>query len=236
MNEQTSGSSTNSSEEMLQKLQIQTNGNELIKLAHAHSVEIDDYDEDEEASSSPQYVQETFDELIVTSIPGEIFYDDREKEKFEMLFKEFEDECRFFYFRGLRRCTIRFQSETASIAAQYVIDGHAFLDQNLKVFFSKPIRLKNTSQFLQPPKNEKTFLISPPASPPVGWEQEYEDPPVVNYHLLAALAKLAPNEPCELIKSNKEIPGIVVHPCEDAQVDEHLPRKFIPTRRPPHQF
>ena len=46
------------------------------------------------------------------------------------------------------------------------------------------------------------------------------------------------DEPCELIKSNDDTPGIVVHPCEDSEFNDehHLPRKYIPTRRPPDQF
>jgi hypothetical protein len=54
--------------------------------------------------------------------------------------------------------------------------------------------LKNSRTSLQPPENDKAFLISPPSSPPVGWEQVHEDPPVVNIELLAALSKLNPRK------------------------------------------
>ena len=33
------------------------------------------------------------------------------------------------------------------------------------------------SNYLQPPAIEKNFLISPPGSPPIGWEPVKEDPP-----------------------------------------------------------
>jgi Calcipressin len=47
--------------------------------------------------------------------------------------------------------------------------------------------------YLKPPKVEKNFLISPPGSPPVGWEQIVEDPPnstPLAADLLHALEKL----------------------------------------------
>jgi hypothetical protein len=74
--------------------------------------------------------------------------------------------------------------------------------------------LKNTKKFLEPPKNKKAFLISPPSSPPVGWKQHLEDPPVVNQDLLAAISKMKPDEPCEIVKSAGENkPSIIVYPC-----------------------
>jgi len=34
-----------------------------------------------------------------------------------------------------------------------------------------------SEHYLRPPEHEKNFLISPPGSPPIGWEQVREDPP-----------------------------------------------------------
>jgi hypothetical protein len=60
----------------------------------------------------------------------------------------------------------------------------------------KPIVFRggNSETYLRPPEPDKLFLISPPVSPPVGWEQKVEDPPVVDLNLLAAIAQLRPSK------------------------------------------
>ena len=51
--------------------------------------------------------------------------------------------------------------------------------KSLKVYRADRTEIERdpSEQFLQPPAHEKNFLISPPGSPPIGWEQVREDPP-----------------------------------------------------------
>ena len=102
----------------------------------------------------------------------------------------------------------------------------------------------NNNNNLKPPPLTKQFLISPPASPPVGWEQTTESHPVINYDLLAAVASLDTSQPYQLHTSAEDAPSIVVHLCdeegeevEDGESDKFRPWKALPrevtqTRRP----
>lgn len=177
--------------------------------------------------------------LIVTNLPNEVFQDSELRMQFENLFLELDHKCQFYYFKSFKRCRIECDDFISALLMKFELEDRPFYNVNLKVFLTQPIKLKNSRPFLEPPKNDKTFLISPPASPPVGWEQDFEDPPVVNYDLLAALSQLNPHEPCELVKSQINIPGIVVHPCTDhveLTPDASGRIKFIQTRRPPNYF
>lgn len=51
--------------------------------------------------------------------------------------------------------------------------------KSLKVYRADRTEIERdpSEHYLQPPKLEKNFLISPPGSPPIGWEQVREDPP-----------------------------------------------------------
>jgi hypothetical protein len=98
-----------------------------------------------------------------------------------------------------------------------------------------------THVYLAPPPLEKQFLISPPCSPPVGWEQPREGPPnVVDYDLLAAMAQLGPGDSHELQPSKSvtirgeglATPSIVVHVCEGGGASGG---RMQQTRRPDRQ-
>lgn len=70
-------------------------------------------------------------------------------------------------------------------------------------------------RFLKPPKAERTELISPPASPPIGWVQAVEAPPVVDFELQAAVAGLAQSgSTVELFAGSGSLPAINVLVCD----------------------
>jgi hypothetical protein len=132
--------------------------------------------------------------IIVSSLCCDIFTNSEIKKKFEDLFKAIDSNCTFCYFRIFNRCTVQFTDPLSAIVAKVQIDNYYFIEDTapLRVYLSKPIKMKNTTKYLELPKQEKSFLISPPASPPVDWEQVHEDPPVVNFDLLSAISKLKP--------------------------------------------
>jgi hypothetical protein len=63
----------------------------------------------------------------------------------------------------------------------------------VRVYFGMNTPLNPSDQHLPLPKSDRLFFISPPPSPPMGWEMKEEDAPNKIVHpedLAAALAKL----------------------------------------------
>lgn len=80
--------------------------------------------------------------------------------------------------------------------------------------------------YLRPPELEKNFLISPPGSPPVGWEPIREDPPnstPLAADLVVALRKLqlqreSKRSSIEVLVEPEDGPGIGIY-VEDCDAD-----------------
>lgn len=74
-----------------------------------------------------------------------------------------------------------------------VLDGEAIMGDRARVYFGEHTPVQPVDQHLQAPESKKLFFISPPPSPPHGWELRNEEPPnavVVAEDLAQALARL----------------------------------------------
>ena len=74
-------------------------------------------------------------------------------------------------------------------------DGEAIMGERCRVYFGQhtPLHLSDKDRHLELPDAGKLFFISPPPSPPHGWEMRLEDAPNKLVHaedLAEALAKL----------------------------------------------
>lgn len=155
--------------------------------------------------------------LIVTGVDSAIFEDVDAKDEFENLFKAFDDEAFVQYLKCFRRARVVFSSALLAAKARIHLHETELGGKTLKCYFAQPTKCLGSQAHLEPPKPVRQHLISPPASPPVGWEPTLESDPVINYDLLAAVANLSPGEAHELHPPTEDQPGIVVHICEDPE-------------------
>ncbi|KAH6688614.1 Calcipressin-domain-containing protein [Plectosphaerella plurivora] len=95
--------------------------------------------------------------------------------------------------KSFRRIVVSFFDEDAAIAVRRIWDGEAILGNTVRVYFGTPTPIDPADRHLALPDAGKLFFISPPPSPPHGWEMRLEDAPNKMVHaedLADALAKL----------------------------------------------
>lgn len=97
--------------------------------------------------------------------------------------------------KSFKRILVVFYDEAAAITVRQKWDGQNVLGETCRVYFGSPhnIEAEQKDPHLALPDAGKLFFISPPPSPPHGWEMKLEDAPNTMVHaddLAEALAKL----------------------------------------------
>jgi hypothetical protein len=95
--------------------------------------------------------------------------------------------------KSFKRIIVSFFDEAASISIRQVLDGELVMEHRIRVYFGQPTSIEEKDEHLPLPKAGKLFFISPPPSPPQGWEMKLEGAPNKQVHaedLADALSKL----------------------------------------------
>ena len=131
-----------------------------------------------------------------------------------------------YFFSSFSRVKVVFDTTEDAVLVRQKLEGTHFCGSRdeaalVRIYYSAR-HVEFREQSLDVPKREKAFLISPPASPPLGWEPIEEDGPHINEELVAALERMQPDDiVCELVPATNGMPRIVVETCEGPDLEGH---------------
>ncbi|EXJ90839.1 hypothetical protein A1O1_03944 [Capronia coronata CBS 617.96] len=101
----------------------------------------------------------------------------------------------FSPLKSMHRIICSFYDVDSAINVRQVFDGAAIMGNSVaKCYFGEPTPIGDEKKYLERPDAGRLFFISPPPSPPIGWEMKHEDPPNKEVHaedLAEKLAKLS---------------------------------------------
>ncbi|TQV97767.1 hypothetical protein V2A60_006506 [Cordyceps javanica] len=99
----------------------------------------------------------------------------------------------FAPLKSFRRIVVSFYDVESAVSIRKIWDGEAIMGQRVRIYFGHPTSVQSKPDHLALPDAGKLFFISPPPSPPHGWEVRLEDAPNKMVHaddLAEALARL----------------------------------------------
>ncbi|KAK5264757.1 hypothetical protein LTR96_009924 [Exophiala xenobiotica] len=97
----------------------------------------------------------------------------------------------FSPLKSLCRIICSFYDTDSAIRVRQAIDGTAILGTSVaKCYFGEPTPIGDEKKYLERPDAGRLFFISPPPSPPMGWEMKHEDAPNKEVHAEDLASKL----------------------------------------------
>ena len=132
--------------------------------------------------------------IFVSRLPAQIFSDSNLelRDHLEAIFRRYGESATFHYLPSVSKVCVVFHRPGEAALAREELDKTEFLDYGcMKVESLRLITTPWDQRFLKVPKTNRRFLLSPPSSPPVGWEPIEEPPPVPSGALESALFDLA---------------------------------------------
>lgn len=135
--------------------------------------------------------------LIITNVGGSEFFESDQLSEFKDLISQSGAIHSWAPLKSFRRIIVSFfDVDTAMCVRQSLESLGGVSSENMKIYFGQATPVEPKESHLNLPDAGKLFFISPPPSPPHGWQSKAEDAPnkqVVAHDLAEALRNLNTN-------------------------------------------
>ncbi|RKF77349.1 Calcipressin-1 [Golovinomyces cichoracearum] len=131
--------------------------------------------------------------LIITNIENSLIFRHENLSSIKALINNVAPVHSWAPFKSFRRIIVSFFDVESASQIRELINDKALFGETCKVYFGQPTPIEAKNAHLNLPDSGKLFFISPPPSPPHGWEMRLEDAPnkqVMAEDLAEALKRL----------------------------------------------